>query len=113
MNPPNSLNFSGGPGRGRAAVRDRSLMDVSFNLADLEMKKRFLDEAVSAGFSGLAGHRSIGGVRASLYDAVTLAAVEKLVGIMEGFQNRHASRRPRPIPPEPSRRPGREEVRRG
>lgn len=74
----------------RAESRDRSMMNVSFNLANREMEKRFLDEALAAGFCGLSGHRSIGGVRASIYNAVTLSAVEKLVDFMEAFQCRHA-----------------------
>ncbi len=52
------------------------------------MEKRFLAEAEAAGFSGLAGHRSTGGVRASIYNGLTLAAVEQLVGFMEDFLRR-------------------------
>ena len=72
--------------RGRAAVQDRSLMNVAFNLATPELERKFLSEALAAGFSGLGGHRAIGGVRASIYNALTLAAVEKLMGFMEDFQ---------------------------
>ena len=78
---------------GRAAPRDRSLMNVSFNLESSEMEEEFLTQALAAGFSGLTGHRSIGGVRASLYDAVTPAAVDKLAGFMDEFRNRHLGRR--------------------
>jgi len=63
-------------------------MNVAFNLTTLEMEQKFLNEALAAGFSGLTGHRSIGGVRASLYNAVTLNAVEKLAGFMENFQRK-------------------------
>ena len=84
------LDDSKGFYRGRAEARDRSLMNVSFNLVNEGMEKRFLAEALAAGFSGLSGHRSIGGVRASIYDAVTLPAVEKLANFMEDFQRRHA-----------------------
>ena len=84
------LDESHGFYRGRAAAQDRSLMNVSFNLTSAAMEQRFLAEALGAGFSGLAGHRSIGGARASIYDAVTFAAVEKLADFMEDFQRRHA-----------------------
>ncbi len=74
--------------RGRAQPDDRSMMNVAFNLTTLEMEQKFLNEALAAGFSGLTGHRSIGGVRASLYNAVTLNAVEELAGFMENFQRK-------------------------
>jgi len=83
------LDASTGFYRGRAEARDRSLMNVAFNLADPDLEKRFLAEALAAGFSGLAGHRAIGGVRASIYNALTLSAVEELAGFMEDFQRRH------------------------
>jgi phosphoserine aminotransferase len=72
--------------RGRADAKDRSLMNVTFNLADPKIEKRFLAEAQTAGFSGLAGHRSTGGIRASIYNGLTLSAVEQLVGFMKDFQ---------------------------
>jgi len=80
------LDDSEGFYRGRAAPRDRSMMNVVFNLGTPELEKRFLSEASHAGFSGLAGHRAIGGIRASIYNAMTLASVEKLAGFMEDFQ---------------------------
>lgn len=82
------LDRSGGFYRGRAVPQDRSTMNVSFNLATPEMEKRFLAEALAAGFFGLSGHRAIGGVRASIYNGLTLTAVEKLAGFMEDFQRR-------------------------
>jgi len=63
-------------------------MNISFNLPNVEMERRFLAEAALAGFSGLSGHRAIGGLRASIYNALTLSAVEKLVGFMDDFQRR-------------------------
>lgn len=84
-----ALDRSDGFYRGRAEPRDRSLMNATFNLATPAMEGRFLAEAQAAGFSGLAGHRAVGGVRASLYNGLTLAAVEKLVGFMEDFRRRH------------------------
>ena len=85
------LDSSEGFYRGRAAPEDRSMMNVSFNLDSPELEKQFLDEALAAGFSGLSGHRAIGGVRASIYNAVTLPAVEKLLCFMEDFQRRRRS----------------------
>jgi len=82
------LDGSDGFYRGRAEPQDRSMMNVLFNLTTPEMEKRFLAEALAAGFSGLSGHRAVGGVRASIYNALTLPAVEKLVGFMEDFQRR-------------------------
>jgi phosphoserine aminotransferase len=72
--------------RGHAAIADRSQMNVSFNLPCKELEQRFLSDAQAAGFSGLGGHRSIGGMRASLYNGLTLSAVEELVGFMAEFR---------------------------
>jgi phosphoserine aminotransferase len=80
------LDGSGGYYRGRAAAPDRSMMNVSFNLPTPALEAEFLASALTAGFSGLAGHRAIGGIRASIYNALTLAAVEELVGFMDEFQ---------------------------
>lgn len=75
--------------RGRAAERDRSLMNVVFNLASPELERQFIAGAQAAGFSGLGGHRAIGGIRASIYNAMTLPAVEQLAAFMEEFRRRH------------------------
>ena len=83
------LDASDGFYRGRAAVRDRSLMNAAFNLPSPALEQRFLAEATAAGFSGLAGHRAIGGIRASMYNALTLAAVEQLAEFMTAFRRRH------------------------
>jgi phosphoserine aminotransferase len=85
------LDGSNGFYRGVAAERDRSLMNVSFKLATPELEQRFIAEAQAAGFSGLSGHRALGGVRASLYNAVSLRAVEKLAGFMEDFRRGKSS----------------------
>jgi phosphoserine aminotransferase len=82
------LDASDGFYRGRAARGDRSLMNVAFNLRDVELEQRFLAEARDAGFSGLGGHRAIGGLRASIYNALTLDAVQELAGFMQDFQLR-------------------------
>ncbi len=83
------LDQSEGFYRGHADPADRSLMNVAFNLASPEMEKRFLADALAAGFHGLAGHRSLGGIRASLYNAVTLSAVEELAQFMTDFRKQH------------------------
>ena len=82
------LDSSDGFYRGRAREQDRSLMNVTFNLPTPELENRFLAEAQAAGFSGLAGHRAVGGIRASIYNALTLPAVEMLAGFMADFQRR-------------------------
>lgn len=83
-----AIDASDGFYRGRAAVGDRSLMNAAFTLASPELEHRFLAAAEAAGFSGLAGHRAVGGLRASLYNAVTLAACERLAGFMDDFRRR-------------------------
>ena len=82
------LDNSNGYYRGRAKADDRSLMNVTFTMDTPDTEKRFLAEAQAAGFSGLAGHRSTGGIRASLYNGLTLAAAEQLAGFMREFQNK-------------------------
>jgi phosphoserine aminotransferase len=84
------LDGSDGFYRGRALPQDRSMMNVAFNLDSPKLEKQFLADALAAGFSGLSGHRAVGGIRASIYNALTLPAVEKLAGFMEDFQRRQA-----------------------
>ncbi|MBI1195575.1 MAG: phosphoserine transaminase [Gammaproteobacteria bacterium] len=83
------LDRSEGFYKGRVAPNDRSTMNVTFRLATPKLEARFLEQALSAGFYGLSGHRSTGGVRASLYNAMTLPAVENLVDFMETFKRSH------------------------
>ena len=68
----------------------RSLMNVPFTLADAALDKVFLQEAESAGLLNLAGHRSVGGMRASIYNAVPEAAVDALIAFMQDFEQRRA-----------------------
>ena len=72
----------------RPTVRpdSRSAMNVTFRLADESLEPRFIDEAKDAGLLALKGHRSVGGVRASIYNAVELASVQALVSFMEHFE---------------------------
>jgi phosphoserine aminotransferase len=85
-----AIDNSDGFYRGHAAAKDRSLMNVAFRLPTVELEQKFLDLAQIAGFHGLAGHRSLGGVRASIYNAVTLEAVEALCNFMEFFRHSHS-----------------------
>jgi phosphoserine aminotransferase len=67
----------------------RSWMNVPFTLPDAELDKVFLEGAKAAGLVALAGHRSVGGMRASIYNAMPMAGVEALVAYMRDFQVRH------------------------
>lgn len=83
-----ALDDSDGFYVGRAALADRSRMNVVFNLASPAEDARFLAAARAAGFSGLNGHRSIGGLRASIYNGLEEAAVARLVEFMDDFRRR-------------------------
>jgi phosphoserine aminotransferase len=85
------IDGSDGYYRGRADAMHRSMMNVVFNMKTPELEKRFLRESLQAGFSGLNGHRTVGGMRASLYNGVTLGATEALAGFMDDFRKRHAA----------------------
>lgn len=86
-----AIDSSRGFYRGHAAREDRSLMNVVFHLPAKRLELHFLEQAEAAGFYGLAGHRSLGGIRASIYNAVTPEAVDALCGFMEFFRQSHAS----------------------
>ncbi|WP_043532209.1 3-phosphoserine/phosphohydroxythreonine transaminase [Litchfieldella xinjiangensis] len=70
------------------ATRSRSRMNVPFVLADDRLNQAFLDEAEATGLLNLKGHRSVGGMRASLYNAVPEAAVDALIAFMNDFETR-------------------------
>ena len=72
--------------QGIAEAKSRSMMNVTFRLPDKELEQGFLDEARKNGFEGLRGHRSVGGCRASLYNAVTVDSVKRLVAFMGEFE---------------------------
>ncbi len=74
--------------RGTADQDSRSLMNVTFRLPTEELERRFVEEAAAEGLGGLKGHRSMGGCRASLYNAVDLDAVKELVAFMGEFERR-------------------------
>jgi phosphoserine aminotransferase len=67
----------------------RSIMNVPFTLANPELDKVFLADAKQAGFTNLEGHRSVGGMRASIYNAVSPAGVASLISFMQEFERRH------------------------
>lgn len=69
-----------------AQKQNRSVMNVTFNLPNTTLEQRFLEATKKAGLSGLNGHRSIGGIRASLYNGLTQEAVKQLVQFMTAFQ---------------------------
>lgn len=85
-----AIDNSGGYYKGHAANDSRSLMNITFNLATPELEKKLIDEATKAGFSGLKGHRSVGGLRASIYNAFPTKGVEDLVTFMNDFQKRNS-----------------------
>lgn len=68
----------------------RSLMNVPFTLEKSDLEAEFIKEAAKEGMVQLKGHQSVGGVRASIYNAMPLAGVEKLVAFMKDFQAKHA-----------------------
>ena len=71
---------------GTVEKKDRSLMNVPFVTGDKELDAKFVEEAEAAGFVNLKGHRSVGGMRASIYNAMPIEGVEKLVAFMEAFE---------------------------
>jgi phosphoserine aminotransferase len=74
----------------KAEKKDRSKMNVVFKLQNTALEYEFINEALSAGFSGLTGHRSIGGIRASLYNGMPRSSVEKLLNFMSDFRIAHS-----------------------
>ena len=76
--------------KGTARKEDRSLMNVPFVIGDPEMEKKFVAEATAAGFVNLKGHRTVGGMRASIYNAMPVEGIEKLTAFMEAFKKNNA-----------------------
>lgn len=75
--------------RGHAAADSRSLMNVTFRLPNEELEARFVKESTAAGLDGLKGHRSVGGLRASIYNAFPKEGVAALVEFMKEFERRN------------------------
>lgn len=80
------IDSSNGFYYGHATEDSRSLMNITFRVADEELEKKFLAEAKEAGFVGLNGHRSVGGCRASAYNSVPVEACKALADFMVKFQ---------------------------
>ncbi|MBW1946142.1 MAG: aminotransferase class V-fold PLP-dependent enzyme, partial [Deltaproteobacteria bacterium] len=74
--------------RGTAEPDSRSLMNVTFRLPSEDLETRFVAEALGAGLGGLKGHRSVGGCRASIYNAIEIDAVKALVAFMADFEKK-------------------------
>jgi phosphoserine aminotransferase len=75
--------------RGHADVDCRSTMNVTFRLPSEELEKKFVAETTAQGLDGLKGHRSVGGIRASIYNAFPRAGVEALASFMKDFERRN------------------------
>ena len=75
--------------RGTADKGSRSLMNVTFRLPSEELEKTFVKESTSAGLDGLKGHRSVGGMRASIYNAFPEAGIDALLAFMKDFEAKH------------------------
>jgi phosphoserine aminotransferase len=75
--------------RGHAEKESRSLMNITFNLPTKELEAKFIAEATAIDLNGLKGHRSVGGCRASLYNAFPMEGVVKLVEFMKEFEKRN------------------------
>lgn len=85
-----AIDESDGFYRNPVNVRDRSHMNVVFRLPSEDLEKRFVAESADAGLIGLKGHRSVGGLRASLYAALSMESVEVLIDFMADFRGAHA-----------------------
>lgn len=78
--------------KGTCAVEDRSKMNVCFVMENPELEKPFLKFADENGFEGLKGHRSVGGFRASMYNALPITSVHALIDLMQTFEEKHANK---------------------
>jgi len=75
--------------RGHADLDSRSIMNVTFRLPSADLEKKFATEATAAGMDGLKGHRSVGGIRASIYNAFPREGCEALVEFMKEFEKKN------------------------
>ena len=81
-----AIDASGGYYRGHARPDSRSKMNLTFRLGSEDLEKKFVKESAAAGLDGLKGHRSVGGLRASMYNAQTMQAATDLAQFMKDFQ---------------------------
>ena len=72
--------------QGAAQKESRSRMNVTFRTGDEELDKKFIKESIEAGMSNLKGHRLVGGMRASIYNAMPVEGVEYLIDFMQKFE---------------------------
>jgi phosphoserine aminotransferase len=75
--------------RGTAQKECRSLMNITFRLPNEELEKKFIKESTAAGLDGLKGHRAVGGMRASIYNAFPESGIDALVSFMRDFEQRN------------------------
>jgi phosphoserine aminotransferase len=85
-----AIDGSDGFYRGHADLGSRSLMNVTWRLPTRDLEKRFVVEATAQGLTELKGHRNVGGIRASLYNAMPLAGAQALAGFMRTFAMSHS-----------------------
>lgn len=85
----NAIDNSNGYYCGHAEKDSRSLMNITFRMPTEELEKKFIAEATATGFDGLKGHRSVGGLRASVYNAFPKKGCEELVKFMQEFQKKN------------------------
>lgn len=83
------IDVSGGFYKGHASPASRSIMNVTFRLPSEELETAFVKKAALEGLTDLKGHRSVGGIRASIYNAMPVAGVEALCQFMEDFKSSH------------------------
>ncbi|MGM9568418.1 MAG: 3-phosphoserine/phosphohydroxythreonine transaminase, partial [Clostridia bacterium] len=84
-----AIDASGGFYKGHADKESRSLMNITFTMDSPELEKKFVAEGEAAGFIGIKGHRSVGGLRASVYNAMPLAGAEAFAGFMAEFMRKN------------------------
>jgi phosphoserine aminotransferase len=82
----NFIDSSGGFYRGTAEKESRSWMNACLRMPSEDLEAKFISEAKTAGFIGLKGHRSVGGIRVSMYNAVPIDAIRDLIGFMKSFR---------------------------
>ena len=75
--------------RGTADQASRSRMNITFRLPSEDLEKTFVKESTAAGLDGLKGHRSVGGMRASIYNAFPEAGIDALVAFMQEFEKKN------------------------
>lgn len=75
---------------GYAVKEDRSIMNATFTIKQKELEEQFLEDCAHAGVVGIKGHRSVGGFRASIYNAMDIEGINKLVEVMKAFESKHS-----------------------